>query len=1358
MTTPEVCGSQPTWGRYKQHARGGKSLQRRPQSACSALWPPRQRPPLQPVRASRGSRPTSACERHHQGLLAERSTLTPSAVGDYSAVFKHARPQEAKVHSAAEIADHLRRLWDHFEVPRWHRELYEARFFCGDDQQPQQQEQRPEVLRREAVALVKGTALVLKVQRSIDAREAKLADLALLRQQYEDSAFLRPRSEAKRLLFEELDLLRDCTAAVIEELSAWRQSVAPLLASSVDAAGCDDSPGVATGCKPAAVAGPSGRGASWPWQTTGKDYVKKLAYDDQEVRLFERVLLLPDVVDPLLLMAAPVGPGSSHKLALPPVKVSRTTRMEQARMLLLEDLSSMGWYVADRMRDDADRAASRGTKLRAWMQPVGKLRPLAGRCMREVHSSQVHSRKPTAAMDTRTKPLPAAACLAAPAPSPVSPYRGSVTPLSPAKLSSPAATGDGTPADAPEGRDASGPAVSALLSVPGVMERMDSEPHGCEVTALLSGLLTSEGEMSEAAGRRRSYGLGSVLASHNWKRHSLLPCTRPGGRASSPKAIAIDSEGESDEEPNAAAAAKEVSATCQHGSRQSSLCSGSDMSGTGSGLGPGFQGTRSQTVQGLLRQLSNSSNGTRVKNIDVVFTRLMHDGCIHKDDLLRALETAGVVDPRQDWVDEVVKNITSYSTLSHDEFLDCIVAYHNISEAYYCTKFKQYDADKSGLIERGELAALLSDFGIEPLEHILDEVLGELGCLPDGGITDLQFKDVVQLLEKRQCYTKSEYEELLRVYHLLERDRRNGVAVTEVRPALDYLGLPVSPKIVQLVVSEIDVDRSGKLNVNEYLMCMRRLREHDIDELKDHLTHTKDDRLVVKKSALKDVMKTMNYFTTEKVVEETLQQTGLPAEQEELDISQLYKFLAAYRAREGLSSEDLQNIKASFVGYCRKYLDVDEDGDPEAMAMPTKDIGVALRSLGLWVPFEQLQMLITRVDIGLMTTIDAQELCKVIRMLRTDANFKAMEAFCLQTNQAPDSTYVQLLTTGTTLYFVDACVAVMQLSALEPSLFPEELKSHSKKHIGITEFLDMASQAEEAARKAVVSRGGFSQKDIAEFKEKFTKFDWDKSGEISKRELANVIHTCMPAMASDPALRPRLLEILEEVDVNHDCSLDFDEFVMFMRHCRELRDIETVNAEQQAVTDTGFSQVEVQEFREVFLEHAVYDENEQEPLLTLDDFLSMMSKLGICGDIASVCLTSLFRQVTGTERGREIADFGSYLRLMHLLIQRNFGQLNEKTARIASRIRESQELLLRQLGACKRMALTNTPDGRFSSMGGMPADAGGLHRTRSQMRQFSAAGEFARRSRRQSAPSSSINVRSSRRESSGVVVRSRSRA
>merc|ERR1712039_70038 len=202
---------------------------------------------------------------------------------------------------------------------------------------------------------------------------------------------------------------------------------------------------------------------------------------------------------------------------------------------------------------------------------------------------------------------------------------------------------------------------------------------------------------------------------------------------------------------------------------------------------------------------------------------------------------------------------------------------------------------------------------------------------------------------------------------------------------------------------------------------------------------------------------------------------------------------------------------------------------------------------------------------------------------------------------------------------------------------------------------------------------GYTASELVELEERFKYYDTDGSGDINNRELPKLLEDLFPSLSTSAQMRPKLLKLLKEVDVDEDLELDFQDFLRLMRQFHDLQDRERIIKEQTAVNQTKFSNDEVEEFRSLFM-----GENGAEGYRTelpFSELAKMIAQICPLGDSNRAALLAIFREVVDKhevqtegfvdisthEVDKDKADFPDFLILMRHLLDVNFANLEQAT-------------------------------------------------------------------------------------------------
>jgi len=664
-----------------------------------------------------------------------------------------------------------------------------------------------------------------------------------------------------------------------------------------------------------------------------------------------------------------------------------------------------------------------------------------------------------------------------------------------------------------------------------------------------------------------------------------------------------------------------------------------------------------------------------------VFKKVQEHNEIHIDDAVRALELLGFASPNHQWVQEGFREVTQYNTIEFEEFVTFVNIYKFRQHEAYAAAFAKCDEDGSGLVEASELAVLLQSFGIEPMAHVLQEVIYEVD--EDGrGTLDLEeFKTLMDMIIIREGFTKSEYDELMSIHTRFDRDGSGESDTTELTAILNWLGFAWTADKTQAVIEQVDIDGSGSINQREFLMCMRKVRESELKEIKDMMLKADvDGDGNLSREEIPNVLRGLGYDPWDtRVISEVLRESGLSS-MDELDISEMWRLLLQFRKAEGFCKQDLAKIDEAFTRH-----DKDNSGELTNLEVPC-----ALRDLGYTASFEVMQSVIAKVDVDDTGALDLAEFRKMIRMLQEKDMVQYREAFRLRligTNHSalPFNTCLEILESlgftsinrsyflmsGTVQEVADRSARAIaesptnngraspasggSTSPFQRAASPAQptTLSHSLKDKFIEEDLFNRACCRHARdqREVFKANGGWTMPEVEEFQQMFDRYDPKKTGKITNKNLVKLVDYIFPDMARDRQMRPQLQEMMKTV-APRTGSLTFKDFLQLMRIFREIKDKERAQKEMTAVRKTGFSSSEVAEFRELFL--ASDDESGK---LCFDEFRWMIHNITPLGDQLTQELNRMFWEFTG-KAGE--ADFPEYLLIMKHLMDMNFANLHEK--------------------------------------------------------------------------------------------------
>merc|ERR1719215_1386732 len=181
---------------------------------------------------------------------------------------------------------------------------------------------------------------------------------------------------------------------------------------------------------------------------------------------------------------------------------------------------------------------------------------------------------------------------------------------------------------------------------------------------------------------------------------------------------------------------------------------------------------------------------------------------------------------------EATGEVTQYSSLRKDEFMQFMESYQKQHKHFLQQEFEKLDSDKSEELDHLELQQLFQAIGIEPMTHVLDEVIAEVDTDGQGTLSFEEFEKAMDIITKRKGFSKSEYLRYLSIFRKFDRDESGEIDTKEFGGILSWLGFSLPKAEIALIVKSVDFDGSGSVSPREFMMCMRKIKEQEVEKVK----------------------------------------------------------------------------------------------------------------------------------------------------------------------------------------------------------------------------------------------------------------------------------------------------------------------------------------------------------------------------------------------------------------------------------------------------------------------------------------------------------------------------------------------
>lgn len=613
-----------------------------------------------------------------------------------------------------------------------------------------------------------------------------------------------------------------------------------------------------------------------------------------------------------------------------------------------------------------------------------------------------------------------------------------------------------------------------------------------------------------------------------------------------------------------------------------------------------------------------------------VFTKLAEYEEMHESELNRAVRMLGYMHPNDDWIREIFRDIApTYNTMQFNEYFTFVKNYATRHHEACSDAFSKYEV--LGRMDGPSLQEAVRDFGIHLLPYVVQEILEEVN---EGEDLDLaSFEKALELILLREGFSRKEYDEFQMLYNMSNRDSSGEVEVAELKVMLHWLGFSASHMAPQLA-SQVGHHGTGSLNFTEFLACMRLLRGIELDSVQQLMQEANNDGSdTLDVTELPSLLNGMGYETWDlQVIEETLDDAGLGVDCKQLGLGDVWRFLMEYRRKEGFCRDELKALSE-----CFQHHDEDNSGELDNLESP-----LALRMLGFGVGYNEVQSWLLKVDVDESGALNLVEFRKLARMLQQQDMDQFRSVFAAYAKKAG--------TSGTLLRENAVIILDMLGFCVGAAVFDSA-------YVNENQFLTVCYQIMKDQRMECRRNGGWSAEELKWLRAEYDSYLSFGCTYVAHKELLRLLQDVLPQLSRDPLFRPELRSILRQVKVESSGKLGFQEYLTFLQLCKSAKEKSVARRQLAAVEETAFSQVEVQEFRDLFLSVA-----ERPSCITFDELWKLINSTTPLGHSLTVELQNIFneqllKRSDVHEPPEQALDFADFLRFMRRLMDMNFAKL-----------------------------------------------------------------------------------------------------
>lgn len=607
------------------------------------------------------------------------------------------------------------------------------------------------------------------------------------------------------------------------------------------------------------------------------------------------------------------------------------------------------------------------------------------------------------------------------------------------------------------------------------------------------------------------------------------------------------------------------------------------------------------------------------------FNRFRHDGEIHRDDLNKALAHCGFDDRRQALIDEALEQVTRYTALNREEFMQFVCLYESRLHDLYRTEFLKYETSP-GAMSVQSLPLLLQELGLEPRRVVLEELLKEV-CRA-GRPEVLGFRDVaavMELLRAREGFLVAELDRFRGVFQDFDSDASGDMCAGELGSALSWLGFPYTNDKVQSLYKESDMNGNGVLSESEFVICLRHIQDAELSTIRQFLRERAVangyGQRISSVRELEALLIKLGYQASAAALIDAMQEAGFCGKTDpeqlidlsgiRMDMDDVCTLLHCLRNREGFTDAQMNDLRKAFQ----------RNKSDDTERIPTSVLHKVLRWLGHCYTFDRAQQLIYEAD-PMGDQLDYTTFVKLVRKCRDFDRHAAVAAF-----HAADESRSGVL---------EPSEQLEALSTIDLAEF-HHLPGPDEKDFTLERFLLRVSKYQEDRLLFLRKFYCFTVAEYETLRCHFNRSDKEGNGTLRRYELARLVETLFPHQSHMPEFRPILVKLLKEANADKSPATDLMALLAVTRKIKDESDVYHCSVYQKTLQSLNFSCREAAEFLSIYL--PITEEGSRP--VTCEDMLSLFIRSFEMTDGECQLLQAVFNEVLEEKGSGNMVNLGS---------------------------------------------------------------------------------------------------------------------